>query len=122
MARANQCFHLRDLAVASSDSWSHLRALGSDFGERAAIARERRFLAGILLPPAKDAVAILRVDFHEARLAAASLAANLRGAGTAKQVHHDVAGLAAIEQCTLYQLDRLGRGVDAICGRLLLVP
>src|SRR5262249_49748148 len=69
-----------------------------------------------------DHVRVFRVDLHQARFAAPSLAGDQRAPGSAEEIGNDIAGFAAVEQSPFDKLDRFHRRVQPICGGLPLLP
>ena len=111
-----------DLRVAASDSCRILPALLGDLIERAAVAIESRALSRVLLPANDDDLGVLRIDFYQARFAAASLAGDQHAARPTEEVRNDIARLAAVHQTTLDKGHRFGRGMFPIRRRLVLLP
>ncbi len=79
-----------------------------DLGERSAVAVKGCLLTCVFLKATDDAIGVLRIDLHEACFASTSLTSDQGTAGTGEHVRNDVAGLAAVQQCTLDKFHRLG--------------
>ena len=66
MPGENQRLDFRDLAAAAGDSCGDPQSLGFDLLERPAVALERGFLAGELLPALDDHVDVFRIELDAA--------------------------------------------------------
>jgi hypothetical protein len=79
-------------------------------------------LAGVLLPPTDDDIHVARINFHQPGVSLTTFANDQRRSRAAEEVQDVVAGLAAIAQRALNQLDRLHGRMLSIRRRLLLLP
>lgn len=79
MARPDLRFDGGDLRAAASDSSGLLTALPGDLVERATVAIQHGLLARILLVSPANDIGVARVQFHQPRRAAATLAGDQRG-------------------------------------------
>ena len=70
----NQPFDVRNLPAAALDSRGLLEALPYDLVERSPVAFQNSLLARVLLVTPHNAIRVLGIDFHQARLATAPLA------------------------------------------------
>ena len=122
MATAQFAAPRRDLPAATVHSCGTPRRSAATSSEGSAVSIQRCLLAAELLPTANDHVAVLRLQFDEARLAAGLLARDQCRARSAERIEHGVAALAAVPDGALHQLDRLHRRVQVVDVRLLDEP
>src|ERR1019366_4782029 len=109
VARADFDFDLSQLPAAALDSCRHPETLRGDVRKRSAVGFERSRLPAELLEPSANDIAVLRFQLHHARLAAGLLARDQRCARPAEDIKDRIAGLAAVPDGALDQLDRLHR-------------
>ena len=69
IAREDLLFDDRDLAAATLDSCGLLEALPCNLVERSPVAFQNSLLARVLLVTPHNAIRVLGIDFHQARLA-----------------------------------------------------
>jgi hypothetical protein len=122
MPGANLAFDGRDLRAASGDSCGLLVTFLGYLIEGAPVAVENGRRSHVVHVPLANDIGVARIQFHQPGFPAAALAGDHRGARSAEQVHHDVAGLAAVQQRALDQFHRLHRGMQAICRRFIFLP